>query len=208
MHTEAHRNLNNYILDLSVTRIPLNLSEIFNNQNDNTLEIGFGDGEFLTNMALKKRSNNFVGLEIKRYRFLKAVRIILGLNLRNIKFIHIDAVVALSQIFKNNSFTNIYINFPDPWPKLKHHKHRIFNTDLLLNLNYILEPKGNIYISSDHEEYILNIINVFKNINKFRLNALLKWTPDTAGISKFKTRFEHEFITRGKDIYYLNYMKT
>lgn len=207
MHNECLDSINNYIIDLSIVRVPLRLSDIFNNRNDNILEIGFGDGEFLTNFAMKNQQHNFLGLEVKRYRFLKAAKMAMGLNLKNIKFIHIDAVVALKQIFESCSFTNIYINFPDPWPKLKHRKHRIFNTDLLRNLNKILKSNGNIYVSSDHEVYILNIMDVFKNIKKFRINALLKKSPDSAGISKYKTRFEQEFIDQGRDIYYLNYVK-
>lgn len=207
MQTEVKNKTSDYSIDISKVNIPLNLGEIFPNENALTLEIGFGEGEFLTEMAYRNPSHNFLGLEIKRYRFLKAVRNARKFKLVNIKFIHIDACLALKQIFSHHSFENIYINFPDPWPKSRHHKHRIFNGELLHYIYNILASKGNIYISSDHEDYILKIMETIKKTGEFRLNSVLRRTHDSVFSKGVITRFEKEFIDQGKNIYYLNYTK-
>lgn len=201
------RELSNYFIDISTINLPLKLYDLFNNPNNNVLEIGFGEGEYLIDLATRKKQTNFIGLEIKRKRFLKAVRKARELKLDNIKFLHFDAAVAMNQLFGERSFINILINFPDPWPKLKHHKHRIFNQEFLLRIHKVLHSFGHIYISSDHKEYIINIMDEFNRTGKFKIVSLLKKTPDTAIFSNNKSRFEKEFIYMGKDIYYLNYMK-
>ena len=207
MQTEVNKITTDYLIDISKVNVPLNLGEIFSNDKKVSLEIGFGEGEFLTDMAHKHPSQNFLGLEIKRYRFLKAIRNAMNFNLDNIKFIHIDAGLALRQIFRYRSFDNIYINFPDPWPKSRHNKHRIFNQELLHYIYNVLSPNGNIYIASDHEDYIVNIMETIKNTAGLRLSSVLKRTPDSALTKGMLTRFEKEFIDEGKNIYYLNYIK-
>ncbi|NIS09439.1 MAG: tRNA (guanosine(46)-N7)-methyltransferase TrmB, partial [Candidatus Dadabacteria bacterium] len=64
----------------------------------------------------------FVGLEIKKNRFKKAISHAGRLGLKNIRFMHLDASIDLLQVFEKGSFSKVYINFPDPWPKLRHQK--------------------------------------------------------------------------------------
>ena len=120
---------NNPALDISVLSLPLSKEEIFGNDKNSALEIGFGEGEFIVEVAKNNPNWNYLGIEIKYFRYKKALKLVLNQNIRNIKLIHFDADLAVEQVFAANIFDRVYINFPDPWPKDRHKKHRIINNN-------------------------------------------------------------------------------
>jgi tRNA (guanine-N7-)-methyltransferase len=196
-----------YYIDLSINHPPLNLETIFKNSNEVSLEIGFGEGDFLTELAKYNPNMNFVGLEIKKNRFTKALRQAYKLKLKNIKFIHMDASINLLQIFKENSFNKIYINFPDPWPKERHKKHRIINREFLNQIYGITKRNCYIEIASDHKEYIDLITGEFSNTGSYILKSKLVYFSSRSTLLKTTTKFEREFIDQRREIYYLSYIK-
>lgn len=101
-------------LDISIYNLPINAHDIFGNNNKTALEIGFGKGEFIIELAKTNKDWNFLGIEIKYYRFKNAVHFANKENLGNLKLIHIDAEIAFNQVFENDIFDIVYINFPDP----------------------------------------------------------------------------------------------
>jgi len=197
----------NYYIDISTTLPPLISSQIFNNSFEIWMEIGFGEGEFLIELARSKDNINFVGLEIKKHRFMKALHKSSQLNLKNIKFLHIDATVAIEQLFLPSSISKIYINFPDPWPKLRHNKHRIFNELFLNQINKLLENSGILEIASDHKEYIKNIMCVISKLTNYRLQSQLLRAGNSGNISRPLTKFEKKFIEDRRYINYLRFIK-
>ena len=86
------------------------------------LEIGFGEGEFIAEIAKESPGWNFIGIEIKYFRYKKALRLLLKEKITNVRLVHIDAAIAVEQVFADASFDRVYINFPDPWPKDRHKK--------------------------------------------------------------------------------------
>ena len=78
----------NPALDISLLILPLDLKSVFGNGNDCLLEIGFGDGDFLIENALGSPEKNYIGIEIKKRRFNKAVKRARRQRLTNVKFIH------------------------------------------------------------------------------------------------------------------------
>ncbi len=190
----------NPVLDISEYFIPLNISELFSNIGDCCLEIGCGHGEFLTEMAKREPSHNFIGIEVKRRRFKVAVRAALNEELGNIKFLHMDANVALDELFHPDTFSAVYINFPDPWPKEKHLKHRIVNVDFLKYLSFLMKNNGVLEFTSDHKDYIDHTIDVFKSIEFFKAKGYVNKTSRRPA-----TKYEKEFIEEGRTIYYLRF---
>jgi len=196
-----------HYIDLSIHHPPLDLETIFNNSNELSLEIGFGEGDFLIELAKYSSNINFVGLEIKKSRFIKAIRQAHKLKLENIKFIHMDASINLMQIFKKNSLNKVYINFPDPWPKERHKKHRIINKEFLYQVFEITKENCYIEIASDHKKYIDLIIDEFKNTGSYILKSKLAYSPGHTTPLKTITKFERQFINQRREIYYLSYIK-
>lgn len=192
----------NPILDISEHLIPVDLPEMFGNSMDCALEIGFGDGDFLVKTAIREPGKNFLGIEVKKRRFNKAVKTALRKKIENIKFLHMDANVAVGEIFYPDSFSTVYINFPDPWPKDRHQKHRIINGEFLEKLSRVMKRNAKLDIASDHKDYILNALSTLKNTNFFNSeypeSDYLNHVPERP-----LTTYEREFREEGREIYYL-----
>ena len=191
-------------LDISESYIPIRLDEVFGNDNDFVLEIGFGDGDFLIEMAELNPEKNYLGIEIKTKRFKIALKKSKDVLSDNLKFLHMNANIAVEEIFQNNTFSLVYINFPDPWPKDKHHKHRIINSDFLEKLSRIMKKDGILEVASDHKDYVKHSFDVFSNrpifIPEYPAPGYLHNIPNRP-----YTKYEKEFRAEGKEIFYLMY---
>jgi len=192
----------NPILDISEILIPIDTEELFDNKNKYALEVGFGDGDFLIETAQLRPDTNFIGVEIKKKRFNKAVKKARRGKVPNIKFLHMDANIASTEVFKPDTFNEIYINFPDPWPKDKHEKNRILNTEFLMKLSVILIQKGHLEIASDHKSYIQETLDTFKQLPLF-INSYAGPGYRNELQERIETKFEKEFREEGRKIYYL-----
>jgi tRNA (guanine-N7-)-methyltransferase len=155
-------------VDISLFSLPIGKKDIFCNRKPLVLEIGFGEGEFLINAAQCDASRNYFGLEIKRGRFRKAVRAAEKLSLENLKFLHIEAEIALRQVFRERMFDLVLVNFPDPWPKKRHSKHRMFNREFISCLAKVLTKNGRTVIKTDQLSYIEQIVSEFQRSRLFR----------------------------------------
>lgn len=192
----------NPILDISEHYVPLDLSKLFGNNRDFALEVGFGDGDFLIETAMKNPEKNFLGIEVKIKRFNKAVKKALAQKVENIKFLHMDANIAVEELFHPDSFSVVYINFPDPWPKDRHEKHRIVNREFLEKLSGIMKNDAQLDIASDHKDYVFNALETFKEIKFFTSEyAEPGFVQNIPG--RPQTRYEREFRKEGREIYYL-----
>jgi len=195
-------NSGNSLLDISDYYIPLDLAEVFKNKKELVLEIGFGDGDFLIEMASMHPEKNFLGIEIKTKRFKFAVKKAEEKNYENLKFLHMNASIAIEEIFPKDVFSQVYINFPDPWPKDRHRKHRIVNTEFLQKLSKILKKDGILEIASDHKDYITHSLDVFRDISFFKSEypppGFLHNVPNRP-----YTKYEKEFRKEGREIFYL-----
>ncbi|HLE26277.1 MAG TPA: tRNA (guanosine(46)-N7)-methyltransferase TrmB [Thermodesulfobacteriota bacterium] len=195
-----------HILDVTEYYLPIDLSQVFGNNQDSALEIGFGDGSFLIETARNNTDWNFIGIEIKEKRFKKAVKKAEVENIANLKLLLMDVKIATDEVFCPNTFSKVYINFPDPWPKERHKKHRIINTHFLEKLSRIMKPKGVLEIASDHEEYISYILETLDGTGIFK--PLFPSPGYVHSVSnRPKTRYEMEFMKEGKEICYLRFIK-
>ena len=192
----------NPALDISEYFIPLELSELFGNDGDCVLEIGSGDGDFLVETAVNNPDKNYLGIEVKKRRFNKAIKKALRANAANVKFLHMDANIAVEDLFHPGAFSVAYINFPDPWPKDRHEKHRIINREFLMKLSKIIKKCGHLDIASDHREYIVNALEVLNTTGLFK-----SVYPEPCYVNSIPdrpmTRYERDFRKEGREIYYL-----
>jgi tRNA (guanine-N7-)-methyltransferase len=194
----------NPVLDITEYRIPLEMQDVLDNTNELALEIGFGDGDFLIQMAKERPDLNYLGIEIKRNRFKKAVNNVLKQEVNNVKLLHMDATIALDEVFKPSTFIEVYINFPDPWPKDRHKKHRIINNSSLDKLSKIMKPEGLLEIASDHRDYIEHILTVFNENGGFKNSFKSPGYTNTL-TNRPLTKYEIEYRMDGREIFYLSY---
>ena len=131
----------------------LNYTQIFNNTNPVTVEIGFGMGKATAIIAADNPDKNYLGLEVHRPGVGKLLGEIRRRNLENIYIVEYDALEVLEKMIPDGSVSGFHIFFPDPWPKKKHHKRRLVqrpNTDLITKK---LVPGGYLYMATDWEPY-------------------------------------------------------
>jgi tRNA (guanine-N7-)-methyltransferase len=94
-------------------------------------EIGSGHGHFLTAYALANPDQWCVGIDIVRERIERAIRKRDRAKLHNLHFIHAAAGLFIEAMPEGTRFSDLFLLFPDPWPKLRHHKHRLLQTRFL-----------------------------------------------------------------------------
>lgn len=118
-----------------------------------TLEIGCGHGHFLTSYAQSHPEKTCVGVDLCTKRILRANKKQGRAKLENLHFIKADAVEFLEALPEDVLIDEIFILFPDPWPKSRHHKNRLIQgrfLDLLSIKSLILSK---MHFRTDHEEY-------------------------------------------------------
>ncbi len=117
------------------------------------IEVGCGKGKFLTERAKQNPDCDFLGIE----RMLERVRLFDGKCRRgkidNAKVLRLEALYTFHYLLPDHHARTVYVFFPDPWPKKKHHSHRLFGPLFLNALWKRLEIGGKLEFATDHEEY-------------------------------------------------------
>lgn len=113
------------------------------------LEIGCGKGAFITALAAKNPDVGFLAVEKVGDVILLAAEKTQAASLSNIRFLNCDAEY-LGQLFPAHSFSSVYLNFSDPWPKARHAKRRLTYRESLLCIAALLAPGGHIEFKTDN----------------------------------------------------------
>ena len=114
-----------------------------------SLEIGFGGGEHLSALATNSPDTAFIGAEPYVNGIVSLLRHIDEQNLQNIRIWPDDVRLMLGNL-PEASLSSVYVMFPDPWPKVRHLRRRIFNPIMLNRLAFCLKPGGRLRFASDH----------------------------------------------------------
>ena len=178
----------------------INLHKLFNNKNPCVLDIGFGDGKLLSNIANINTNINFIGLEVYESGIGNILKQIENSNVNNLKVSNIDAVSFLNNYVQNNSFYGISLFFPDPWPKKRHYKRRIINANFLEGMLMKIKKNGFVKIVTDWENYgerIIELLDENKKFEKIQDISIYK--------ERILTKFEKRGISQGNRIIDLTY---
>jgi tRNA (guanine-N7-)-methyltransferase len=169
----------------------------FSSIEKNHLEIGFGNGQYIIEMAEKRSKESFFGVELSRKYFDKTLGKAQRFSLKNIKLFWSDARSCLT-IFPDDFFNIVHINFPDPWPKKRHNVRRVADNFLALEIKRVLKNGGAVFLATDYQEYFIKIIEIFE---KNGFSVLYRGnSPNIERISK--TKYETVFISTGIEIFY------
>ena len=164
------------------------------------LEIGFGNGENLVNLAQENPRNLYIGSEV----YLAGIGQILGAirdnELTNIRLIIGDIRLFLDEI-NQPIFDAVLIICPDPWPKLKHHKRRMINSDFLDLTHKVLKMRGHLFITTDWKNYADSID---ESINQ---NLIFEVLTSSSYEHLKLTKFQQKAIDEGRKIYHFSLKK-
>jgi tRNA (guanine-N7-)-methyltransferase len=117
------------------------------------LEIGFGGGEHLAAQAARRPDVLFIGAEPFQNGVASALRHIEAQGLTNVRLHDGDARELLGRL-PDASLERIFVLFPDPWPKARHHKRRLLQADVARELARVLKPAGRLRFASDWADYV------------------------------------------------------
>ena len=163
------------------------------------LEIGFGMGESLFKMVETFPSEQFIGIEVHLPGVAALLHKLKNKPLSNIKIYHYDAIEVLEKCIPNNCINKIFLFFPDPWPKRRHHKRRIVQPTFIKLIYDKLEDHGYFYAATDVEDYALHMVNTITAKN-FKLALKTQ-------ASRHLTKFEQRGINEGRKIWDLTFTK-
>ncbi len=169
----------------------IDLDALFVKRQQVVLEIGFGNGDSLLEMAINTPDRNFLGIEVYEAGIGRLINEAHKHQLRNLKIIQADAVEVLIQHIENDSFDTFQLFFPDPWHKKKHHKRRIVNPDFLDILSQKVKPGGRIHMATDWEHYAIAMLATLENHPDFKntqSDPIYSPRPDYRPMTKFEKR--------------------
>ena len=126
-------------------------------------EIGCGHGHFLTAYARAHPAELCVGIDLATERIERANRKRDRAKLGNLQFLQAEARQFLETLPTGAVFSRIFILFPDPWPKLRHHKHRIMQPDFLSTVAQRAAQDARLYFRTDFEPYFKDALSVLKD---------------------------------------------
>lgn len=163
------KSLSNLQKDLLENKLPHhkideNNPNNFDNYNKVNIEIGIGMAEHFMHNAKQSAEELFLGFEPYLNGIANALKIADKEDITNFKLWNDDADFILPKL-NDESIDNIYILFPDPWPKSRQNKRRFLNKNRLNILQRILKKNGKIHFASDIKDYFDDVYNLMKDSN-------------------------------------------
>lgn len=178
---------------LDISQGPLDYSAVFGRKAPVVLEIGFGMGKSLVEMAANESEKDFIGIEVHVPGVGKLLHSMEEQGVDNIRAFCHDAVEVLEQCIADNSLDRVQIYFPDPWHKKKHHKRRLIQPAFVQMLRSKLKVGGVIHLATDWEHYAEHMMEVMTAAEGFSNQAeeyCFAERPDYRPVTKFEKRGE------------------
>jgi tRNA (guanine-N7-)-methyltransferase len=179
---------------------PLPLREIFSTDRLIEVDLGSGPGKFLVESALKFHDRNFLGIERLLGRVRKTCRIASEIGLTNLRVLRLELDYTVRYLLPENSVWRFHLNFPDPWPKRRHHTRRVVDGEFLEAIYRSLVEGGELWVKTDHEGYFQQISKAAVGSNRWNV---LNWEDEGYP----RTDFEEQFLAKDVPIYRLRLRK-
>ena len=182
----------------------LELESLFDRSAYTILEIGFGNGLSLADMAEAAPEQNFLGVEVHQPGVGSLLVQVKKRGLENVRVSNSDAVDVLQQQIADASLDRVQIFFPDPWHKKRHNKRRLIQPDFVNTLLSKLKSNGVIHVATDWEHYAEHILEVLSENQGLRNTA-----TDYATKPEYRpnTKYEERGIRLGHGVWDLIFEK-
>jgi tRNA (guanine-N7-)-methyltransferase len=170
---------------------PFDLPVIFGQHHPVTLEIGFGNGEALSQMARIQPDQNFIGVEVHSPGVGHLMIKLAEQESENVRILQTDAMELLRHQLPPASLARVLLYFPDPWHKRKHHKRRIVQTEFADLIQRVLIPGGVLHMATDWEDYAHQMMAVLSAHPGFENQAgpgQFSERPASRPLTKFEQR--------------------
>ncbi|QGM81423.1 tRNA (guanosine(46)-N7)-methyltransferase TrmB [Otariodibacter oris] len=176
---------------LDYQNMPFDFSAIFGNSNPVVLEIGFGMGKSLVEMAEQNPDRNYIGIEVHTPGVGACIAYAVEKQVKNLRVICHDATEILRDSIADHSLGGLQLYFPDPWQKAKHHKRRIVQPAFIERVLEKLADNGFIHMATDWENYaehMLEVLRQFPQLTNQSNTGDFIPRPDFRPLTKFEQR--------------------
>lgn len=170
---------------------PYDLDQVFGRQANRVLEIGFGMGKSLVEMAKAAPELDFIGIEVHKPGVGACLGEAEAAGVKNLRVFEHDAVEILNDSIADGSLTTVQLFFPDPWHKTRHHKRRIVQPEFVQLLRRKLAIGGVFHMATDWENYAEHMLEVMMAAEGYQnLAADQRYVPrpDHRPLTKFENR--------------------
>jgi len=165
----------------------VDFKNVFQRTAPTILEIGFGNGSSLSEMAMNNPEQDYIGIEVHRPGVGNLLLQIEKLNLSNLRVMNEDAVDVLNKMIADNSLDAVYLFFADPWHKTRHHKRRIVQKEFVQLLRKKIKVGGVFHMATDWEGYAKHMMHVMAEAEGF---------SNTAGKDQYLPRPDYRPLTK------------
>lgn len=195
------------LIDVDATRAlerpPLDLHRLFGNDRPVELEIGCGKGRFITSSAAARPEFNFLGIERSKKFFSRTADLVRRLGLTNIRLMTTDGGAVVRHFLPDRCLAAMHIYYPDPWPKRKHIRRRLLQTEFLSQVVRVLVPGGKLFFQTDVQSYYETGLEALKATPGLELLAAGEIPPEDTASESAGTHWEHKSRKLGLSAYRL-----
>ena len=185
---------------ISLTEItpPIDWCALFGNENPVEIEIGCGRGRFLLEASRQHPEINYVGVERALKYVQQAKERLLKENATGVCLIRSDAAYLVDRYIGEGTVDAYHVYFPDPWPKKRHRKRRLFRSEVWLGglIRTLNSSRGRIHVATDYAEYFDEIHDCLTHTS-----PLVYLPPDSLETGHIPTSFEIKYRAEGRKIY-------
>lgn len=171
---------------------PLPVDAMFDPAKPLEVDCGCGKGRFLLARATAHPEVQFLGIDRMLVRIRKLDKKVVRAGLANVRLLRLEAFYSLQHLLPPHRIRTVYLYFPDPWPKRRHHRRRLFSPEFLDVLWSRLEPGGTVQVATDHLDYFAAIRKALQADSRFREVPHLVRGPDE--------QTDFELIFRGQGL--------
>ncbi len=179
----------------------LSPSELFTREAPLEVDLGSGDGSFALAMARQFPDRNFLAVERLLGRVRKTCKRATEARLPNLQVLRLEARYTVEWLLPHASVSRLHLLFPDPWPKVRHHRRRLINPEFLGALSKVLVPAGDFLFKTDHEDYFEWATDKLSLSKHFQSIA---WDDKCGELSQYpQTDFEAQWLAEGRSVHKL-----
>ena len=183
-------------------RNPLDPAAIFGNDLPIWLEVGFGGGEHMVHMAARYPQVNIIGCE----PFINGVAMLLGkirsAGVGNVS-VHPGDARDLMDVLPDACLDRAFLNYPDPWPKARHHRRRFVTPEHLLPLARVLRPGAEFRVATDIPDYVRQTLEEVPRAGFDLVAEGAQAWDDWPG-----TRYEQKALREGRPPHYVTFRRS
>jgi tRNA (guanine-N7-)-methyltransferase len=191
---------------ISVPDGSIDLPSLFPGAKDFALEVGFGGGEHLAAQAALHPDTGFIGCEPFANGVAKLLSAVDARALRNVRVEPDDARDILERL-PDEKLSTVFVLFPDPWPKLRHHKRRFIQPATLTQIARVLRKGGELRVATDHADYARWTLMQLLNDFRFEWSAMRAADWRARPADWVATRYEQKALNVGRACIYLRFFR-